>query len=350
MKAATPALIALLEQSGARHFWSTRCVEIATRFGVTLRYTEADVHIVLPETGAAVYRMDGARLTVSGTTQKLGLDVDVLDLTLAPVESAGGVDPGATPPLPSGVSLYRAARNGLLDRAQVTVWRAFAAMPGPSFGDLVPVDPNAGPETRVLTYTPVGALKWFVGFLAPADLTESLLAYRVESATSLLNIDFPRHVYRRGCGWDLYGAGCGVSRAAHAYPCLMTSISTRLVVAAISPSVGPHFHSRANGYFDEGVLEVRTGRNAFVRRGIKQHEGANFTLTQPLPFAPAQYDEFIVVPGCDKTYDTCGAKFSNQARFRGFPHLPRPDSLTGTKMKDVTEKRIRVPDNQAVPE
>jgi uncharacterized phage protein (TIGR02218 family) len=36
-------------------------------------------------------------------------------------------------------------------------------------------------------------------------------------------------------------------------------------------------------------------------------------------------DIFSVEAGCDKTFATCKAKFSNALNFRGFPHLPGND-------------------------
>lgn len=39
-------------------------------------------------------------------------------------------------------------------------------------------------------------------------------------------------------------------------------------------------------------------------------------------------DRFRVVAGCDKSADTCRAKFANFLNFRGFPHLPGDDWVT----------------------
>jgi uncharacterized phage protein (TIGR02218 family) len=33
-------------------------------------------------------------------------------------------------------------------------------------------------------------------------------------------------------------------------------------------------------------------------------------------------DTFTITAGCDKTFDTCKAKFANGINFRGFPHIP----------------------------
>ena len=35
---------------------------------------------------------------------------------------------------------------------------------------------------------------------------------------------------------------------------------------------------------------------------------------------------FRMLPGCDKSFAQCKAKFANSANFRGFPHLPGNDA------------------------
>ena len=37
-------------------------------------------------------------------------------------------------------------------------------------------------------------------------------------------------------------------------------------------------------------------------------------------------DQFSLLPGCDKSFAQCKAKFANSANFRGFPHLPGNDA------------------------
>lgn len=44
---------------------------------------------------------------------------------------------------------------------------------------------------------------------------------------------------------------------------------------------------------------------------------------------PAAGTTFAVVAGCDKSFATCKAKFSNPLNFRGFPHLPGNDAGYG---------------------
>ncbi|MBX3024942.1 phage BR0599 family protein [bacterium] len=131
--------------------------------------------------------------------------------------------------------------------------------------------------------------------------------------------------------WDLYGAGCGVKRAQLTHLGKVKQGSTRLRIEGYQApgQSGANFDTRVAGYFNEGVLEMLSGDNVYVRRGIRAHTGGGILeLTQPLPYEPAVRDIFRAVPGCDKTWETCGSRFANQARYRGFPYLPTPDSIT----------------------
>jgi uncharacterized phage protein (TIGR02218 family) len=40
-------------------------------------------------------------------------------------------------------------------------------------------------------------------------------------------------------------------------------------------------------------------------------------------------DTFAITAGCDKRFATCVEKFANADNFRGFPHMPGNDFITG---------------------
>lgn len=447
MKDVSPALRDLLESSGARRFWSNRCVEIETLFGFTLRYTEADVSLKLPETGPgyrawmddvraldaairdklahglapeaaalkvertlhyeggppgeaidAVFRHDGARVTFGDQTDSLGLSTDDVTITLAPIDTDGGVDPGITvsPPNPSQLAtlasgtalpapLMVAACNGLLQRARVTIWRAYAPVPQPRFaegGEPVHVLYDPSDDSSVPSFRPVGAVARFIGHVGKVKSpAETRLTLTVKSALNLLNATFPRYVYRPGCVWTLFGQGCGVDRKRFEHYGTAFADSTTSFITGAPLDPPPYFNLRPPGYFDEGVLLFLNGSNAFVRRTIKQHTGdGNFVLAQPLPYPPTdgvpagEHARFVVTPGCSKALGVemqkneagetvkvwrgdCFEKFNNRLdpsaivlpgelptlRFRGFPNVPPPESITGTKMKNMTDDRLRLP-------
>ena len=57
------------------------------------------------------------------------------------------------------------------------------------------------------------------------------------------------------------------------------------------------------------------------RRPVVGHSGEDVLLRYPFPGLETG-DTVTVYPGCDKKMATCRDKFSNQARFGGFPWIP----------------------------
>lgn len=89
--------------------------------------------------------------------------------------------------------------------------------------------------------------------------------------------------------------------------------------------------SYTSGWFSRGTLQFMTGLNRHIRRPIKSHFNSDGTVSinlwEPLPFAIAADDEFVITAGCDKTWRTCKAKFGNGDNFRGFPHVPGTNKI-----------------------
>jgi uncharacterized phage protein (TIGR02218 family) len=85
----------------------------------------------------------------------------------------------------------------------------------------------------------------------------------------------------------------------------------------------------ASGYFRYGILTFTGGVNDGVSADIESHQRADGAVTLifwlPLPARPSVGDTFTIIAGCDKSFDTCKAKFDNVENFRGFPHMPGSD-------------------------
>lgn len=88
--------------------------------------------------------------------------------------------------------------------------------------------------------------------------------------------------------------------------------------------------TQAAGYFSGGEVEWLTGANAGRRMEIKEFSNTQFTLVLPMPNNIAAGDTFNAVAGCDKTFETCVAKFNNAVNFRGEPHVPGMDKMLAT--------------------
>jgi len=80
--------------------------------------------------------------------------------------------------------------------------------------------------------------------------------------------------------------------------------------------------AQANDYFANGQLTWISGLNTGAVYTVKSFKSSNiFELFLPTVFTININDTFTVSAGCDKTFNTCKTKFSNQLNFGGFPHI-----------------------------
>ncbi len=84
------------------------------------------------------------------------------------------------------------------------------------------------------------------------------------------------------------------------------------------------------GWFSHGVLTwtggTRAGRTDRVVDHRRDMRGIALMLRSGNGVAIGSGDSFSIKAGCDKTFATCKAKFSNALNFHGFPHLPGNDA------------------------
>ncbi|MBF0098362.1 MAG: DUF2163 domain-containing protein [Magnetococcales bacterium] len=237
------------------------------------------------------YVADGPVIRRSRTRSVIGVEVDTLNLEVAP----GPND------LLLGVPWIVAANAGVLDGATLALYRVFLQ------SDLELVD----------------GVTLFVGQVADIQTTRSLAKITANSAVQLLNMKLPRNVWQPGCSHTLFDDNCAVNRDAAIY-CIETSVrssgSTAVMVYSSLASVTP-------GWFEQGYIEFMNGKLTGLRRTIKTcSTDGIFQLLLPLPSTPAVGDTFKARPGCDKTQATCTNKFYNVTHFKAFPYVPVAES------------------------
>lgn len=294
MKGASAATLAILATGQYLKF---EFYEFTLADGSVLRFTNADVPL---KVGANTY-LTGLTILRSGSTQKVGLGVQSLELEIWPQADnpAGAITI-------AGYPFLRAVNLGAFDGARLLFSKGFF---------------NA-PVLGVLDTTP-GIVAWNQGKVSNAVATRSRALITIGDDTQQLNVMMPRNVLQTGCVHSLFDAGCGLSQATY------TSAQT---VTAGGPNTADSFttgHGVADGFFDLGVIKFTSGANAGVSRTIKSYviSGGRITVFQPFPFVPATGDAFTTYPGCDKLQATCSSKFSNLSRFRGYPYVPVPETL-----------------------
>ncbi|MDP3136616.1 MAG: DUF2163 domain-containing protein [Burkholderiaceae bacterium] len=286
MKSASAELITLL--STQREFWMCDLYSFTLVDGTLLRYTSADIDVTV---GGNTFLHTGPVIKRSRTRVALGTSVDSLDLDISADVAT----------LLSGLPWLQAISNGALDGAEVDLERAFAATPEAAMAGNI-----------------AGTVSLFSGRVSDTT-TDSLNArVMVRSFIELLNTPLPRNLYQPPCGFNVYGTGCGVSRAAFAAYSAVASGSTK---QSLNCGLG-----NPAGYFDIGDIVMTSGQNLGVVRTVKSYVPGVVTLAYPLPKPVTVGDTFTIWPGCDGREVTCDTRFSNKPRFRGMPYVPVPET------------------------
>jgi len=286
MKQTSSALVDALAASIAKKdsvLVYAECFTFTLAVGTVLAYTNADVPIAYR---GQLFRADGPLVQGLKYRSSVGANVDRQSITLAARPSDIAV----------GSPMLAAIAAGQLDGCLLRRDRVF-------FSDFVGgtvLDGVCMFQGRVSTIDSVGR-------------TQATIS--VASDMVLLDVDMPRNIYQPTCLHTLYDEGCGLQADVYATPDVVGAGST---ATQINSTAALAAHA-------QGSVVFRTGANAGTRATVRQVvSGVHFTLICPLPVAPAVGDAFTMFFGCDHTYATCGARFSNSARFRGFPFVPPP--------------------------
>jgi uncharacterized phage protein (TIGR02218 family) len=126
-------------------------------------------------------------------------------------------------------------------------------------------------------------------------------------------------LYSRLCRVDLGSSECGVA--------LGPRTDTYAVTQVIAADTVRIVTARATGYFTFGKATFTTGANAGAVNEVLLHDGQTIRLFVPMARPIVVGDQIVLVAGCDKTPETCNAKFANILNFRGEPHIPGNDKV-----------------------
>lgn len=249
--------------------------------GAVLRYTTADRDITW---SGQVFTCRGPRINRSRAVWKTGLDVDDMSITVTPRASD----------LVDGLAFVDAIRAGVFDDARVLVERAFMAE---------------------YAYVSTGTVVIFTGRMGEIKADRLPIEMTINSDLVLLDTKMPRNIYQAGCSHVLYDAGCALTKAdwASAGTILAGSTAKALLVGGTG---------KADHYFDQGSLIFTSGVNAGAVRNVKAWLSGAASISPPLPSAPAPGDTLTLYAGCDRTKETCVARFNNRLNFDGEPCIP----------------------------
>jgi uncharacterized phage protein (TIGR02218 family) len=228
----------------------------------------------------------GVTFTRDRIVTKIGLEVNPTPLTLAIPQSGQTLN---------STTWQAAIAAGYLEGAAITLERAFM----PTWGD-----------------TSRGTVILEKGNTGECRPSRSTIYLEIKPAIAILGNPMPRRQFQPGCLHILYDTGCALSQAAFTTSDAAAPGSTASVINSGL--------TQADGYFALGAIKFTSGANAGLQRrcyGFAHASGA-IAVKPAFPFIPNTGDTFDIYPGCDKTQQTCTAKFGNLVHFAGFPYVP----------------------------
>lgn len=150
--------------------------------------------------------------------------------------------------------------------------------------------------------------------LGQVSRTESSFSAELRSRAGVLAQKRGRYVVSV-CDAELGDARCGVN------------LDALRVSSAVAGVMG-ETDFLANGLggtnastFSNGLLTWVSGANLGQVQEVRAHRGRLVGLWRPPLYDMAPGDQFQIVPGCDKAFQTCRAKFGNGVNFQGFPAI-----------------------------
>ena len=144
-------------------------------------------------------------------------------------------------------------------------------------------------------------------------------------------------LFQYGCDADVGDGRCGVILSDPAF----SGAGQVVLVHSVRKFEVSGLAAFAAGLFQRGLLQWTSGLNSGRAIEVKQHvvDAAGTVLLelwQPMAQTLSVGDGFTVTAGCDKQFATCTTKFANGINFRGFPHMPGNDFITGRVSRDGT--------------
>ena len=170
------------------------------------------------------------------------------------------------------------------------------------------------------------------GFLG--EITMGGGAFRAEIRSLASQFEEPQgRVFSRYCDAEVGDHRCGVDLSAGNF----RREGTVSTVIDRSQFEVTGLSGLDDGWFVFGRVEwlsgVNVGQKHVVARFVSG-EVSQVTLRQRPAYTPVEGDTFRISAGCDKSVETCRAKFSNVINFRGFPHMPGNDFALSYPTRD----------------
>lgn len=233
--------------------------------GTVFRATNCDrrLTVATPQSNAQLF----GKYSGSGTPRFMPMRIARGKLSwtagVKPNELQITIGVGSTDKLELGLDWRVAVQRGLLDWAQVRVWRAYGGSAGQPF-----VLNSDGTATAGFS------VPLFIGYVASATVDRGKVVLQCYDPRVVLNMMLPRYTFGALCRWTLYNAGdgahgCPVNRGQYEVSSTVAAGSTRQVLQ-VPPFAGAIPGPAGPGWFEQGYVVGSRG-NANQRASIRRY-------------------------------------------------------------------------------
>ena len=164
----------------------------------------------------------------------------------------------------------------------------------------------------------VDPIVFWKGPVTDFNIEEDLARIRIPSLLeNVFSGNLPNFFFHQSCNHTLFDTRCGISKAANTVTTTVTVIDGQNITV-----VNDGF---ADNFLKGGIIAIP---------GINEKRLILSNVTNVLkvffPFSRLEVGDSVELSvGCDHSFTTCKAKFSNGRRFGGFPYIPKDNPFEG---------------------
>lgn len=163
-----------------------------------------------------------------------------------------------------------------------------------------------------------GKLNITSGFIDSMEIVDDRVFFSIKGVLSLLEKSIGE-TYSPLCRANFCDRKCSLNLSNYTFNGSITTVISYDIFYTNSSEI----KKKEKNYFKYGYLTFNNGKNSGKSIEIKQSDNGNITLNSSLRELITVGDNFTIICGCDRKFETCCSKFNNALNFRGEPDLPR---------------------------
>ncbi len=144
------------------------------------------------------------------------------------------------------------------------------------------------------------------------------------SISESLEVKIPRELFKAHCPNLFTGTEC--ANAGMAAATLLDKKESQTIDSVVNQTQFiDAARTEANTYYNPGIIEMTGGTAANIgeKRRVVEVSGDNFFIEKRFSSDVEAGDEYSIERDCDRTFEECKDKFSNDANFRGHRYIPQ---------------------------